>query len=109
MPHKDPAANKAYHQNYELKYRDRRRDKTLQKRYGINSQQYDEMFNQQLGCCAICGRHQSVLKQRLHIDHCHRSGKVRKLLCQQCNQCLGFVGDNPEILSNMIKYLSEHQ
>lgn len=42
-------------------------------------------LEEQKGCCAICGKHQSKLKSKLHVDHCHVTGKVRQLLCKTCN------------------------
>ena len=52
--------------------------------------------------CAICGR---VMKDKLFLDHCHKSGKLRGLLCCTCNSGLGMFKDNPELLDNAIRYL----
>jgi hypothetical protein len=52
---------------------------------GMSVEQFDEMYIKQKGCCAICGKHQSLFKRRLDIDHCHKTGKVRGLLCATCN------------------------
>lgn len=62
-----------------------RSETTLMRRYGITHEQKDKMFEDQKGCCAICGRHDSEFTKGLHIDHSHRSGKTRALLCYQCN------------------------
>ena len=53
----------------------------LLKKYGLTLRQYDDMFEEQHGCCVICGRHQSEFKQKLAVDHNHTTGKVRALLC----------------------------
>jgi len=53
--------------------------------YGLTVGEYDIMFEKQQGCCAICGIHQSELKKRLFVDHDHKTGKVRGLLCINCN------------------------
>ncbi len=45
-----------------------------------------EFFEKQKGCCAICGKHQSQFKMRLALDHNHRTGKLRGLLCYRCNK-----------------------
>ncbi len=69
---------------------------------------YNEMFSQQKGCCAICKKHQSELKKSLHVDHCHATGKVRELLCQECNHLLGNSQDDMKILLAAIAYLGRH-
>ena len=83
------------------------RSKHYRINYGITLTAYNDMFAQQEGCCAICKEHQSNLKKRLSVDHCHTSGKIRKLLCQNCNTLLGMAKDNTEILKNAISYLNE--
>ncbi len=59
------------------------------KQYGITLDDYNRMFIEQKGCCAICGRHQSEFKRRLHVDHDHKINRVRGLLCVDCNFLLG--------------------
>lgn len=54
---------------------------------------YKRLFKEQEGCCAICGRHQSEFKHALAIDHNHKTGKIRKLLCVRCNTKLGHLED----------------
>jgi len=73
--------------------------------YGITLEEYNQMFAEQDGCCKICKRHQSEFKGRLNIDHCHSTGRVRSLLCNQCNQALGLVRENKEVVKNMLEYL----
>jgi hypothetical protein len=70
-------------------------------RYGITVEDYDKMFEEQGGVCYIC--QQSA--DRLHVDHCHRSGDIRRLLCHHCNNGLGCFKDNPELLQQAINYL----
>ena len=81
------------------------RDWKLMNAYGLTPQDWDDMYISQGGSCAICGTHQSNLKKRLHVDHCHDTGKVRGLLCMSCNNGIGSMKDNIEILANAIKYL----
>ena len=83
------------------------RNTNLLKKFGITLDDYNLMFTQQKGCCAICEKHQTEFDKRLAVDHCHKSGKVRGLLCQQCNQALGMFYDNVENLKNAISYLEE--
>lgn len=85
--------------------RKNRKDKQLQKRYGISIEQYNELFDKQQGCCAICGFHQSQLTVSLAVDHNHLTKKVRGLLCYNCNSGLGRFKDNIANLSNAIEYL----
>ena len=62
------------------------------KRYGIDREQYREMFEAQEGCCAMCGDEAST-DEGLHVDRDHETGEVRGLLCNRCNTALGLVGD----------------
>ena len=66
---------------------------------------FDKMYAEQKGCCAICGKHQTELKKRLNVDHDHASNKVRSLLCHNCNVGLGMFLDDSKLLSKASKYL----
>ena len=70
--------------------------------YGITPDDYNQLFQQQNGCCAICGKHQSKLKRRLDVDHDHKSGKVRGLLCNPCNKIIEKHINNPSWFKNPI-------
>ncbi|QGH79740.1 endonuclease VII [Gordonia phage Anon] len=73
--------------------------------YGITSEQYWEIYRHQGGVCAICNRARG-LKKKLSVDHCHKTGMVRGLLCQKCNRdVLGHLRDDPTLLQNAIDYL----
>ena len=85
--------------------RDYKRNDHLKRRYGITLDQWNEMFEDQKGCCAICKRHQSEINKRLAVDHNHDTGEVRKLLCTNCNTALGLFYDNQDILLNAVEYL----
>jgi hypothetical protein len=74
-------------------------------RYGITLAQYHELLNKQGGGCAICGRLPNKNKRRLPIDHCHKTGKVRGILCVFCNIMLGHFEDNVHIFRRVIRYL----
>jgi hypothetical protein len=77
------------------------------KKYGITIERRDEMFQQQNGRCAICDIHEKDLKIMLSIDHSHESGKVRGLLCGNCNRGLGYLKDSPIRLAKAIQYLEK--
>ena len=72
----------------------------LKQRYGLELKDYEAMFRGQGGACAICGH-----IKKLHIDHCHNTGKVRGLLCQGCNHGLGNFNDDSERMATAISYL----
>lgn len=80
----------------------------LKRNYGIGISQYNEMFQSQNGCCAICHRHETEFTKRLHVDHDHESGKVRELLCHFCNTALGGFNENIDRLNSAVKYLIKH-
>ena len=64
---------------------------TILKRGCITLSEYNRMFIAQKGCCALCDRHQSAVTNRLAIDHDHKTGVVRGLLCTSCNLLLGWL------------------
>ena len=94
-----------YKYNYEEKYPRPALELKLKRDYGISLIEYDKMFEQQGGVCAICGKSQPQQFHRLAVDHDHKTNKVRGLLCQSCNGMLGLAKDNIVTLSNAIKYL----
>ena len=77
----------------------------LKRVYGIDKDIYNKMFVEQDGCCAICRRHQLEFPKRHAVDHCHTTGKVRGLLCEDCNTSLGKFNDDIQTLERAIKYL----
>ena len=77
----------------------------LQKKYGITLDDYDRMLKKQHGGCAICGR--KAKNRRLDVDHSHRTGKVRGILCHRCNRGLSWYNDSPALLRSAAKYLSK--
>ena len=84
------------------------RDYSLNYRYGLTLEQYNDMFESQSGCCAICEIHQSELNKTLSVDHNHSTGEVRGLLCTACNQSLGKVKEDVNILNSMIEYIEKY-
>jgi hypothetical protein len=77
----------------------------LKLRYNITPEDYKELFDIQEGKCAICGTHQNDLKQNLCVDHNHKTGAIRGLLCGKCNRGIGNLNDNIITLENAINYL----
>ena len=81
---------------------------TLRKKYGITPEQYYVMFEAQNGNCAICGINQSQFVKKLYVDHSHKTGKVRGILCVNCNMLIGHAMEDPEILNKAIAYLKSY-
>lgn len=79
------------------------KEQTLIRKYGITRAEWHEMASQQCGRCLICGR----IPQRLVVDHCHKTGRVRGLLCGKCNRGIGLLNDSVEILASATTYLQE--
>lgn len=79
--------------------------------YGINRETYDQMGDAQGWLCAICGQPPSGEGNggRLVVDHCHRTGKVRSLLCSLCNKGIGALRDDPDIVERAAMYLRSYK
>ena len=74
--------------------------------YGLSASDYERMLVDQQGKCAICKTDKpGGSAKRFNIDHCHKSGAVRGLLCNSCNTALGKMSDNPEVLISAVIYL----
>jgi len=71
-------------------------------RHGMTKEEFNKMLESQEFKCLICSIEVDV---GAHIDHCHKSGKVRGILCGKCNKGLGQFGDDIELMKNAIKYL----
>lgn len=103
--------------NYELKYGDRlkpaRRNNRMKHIYGITSEEYDIMHDQQGGVCKICGEKGFKMnkghRNGLVLDHCHSTGKLRGFLCPNCNRGLGLFKDDVVRMKEAIRYLEEYK
>lgn len=79
----------------------------LKNKYGITFQEFGWMLVEQNGGCKVCDK--TLLGKNTHVDHCHDTGKVRGLLCTNCNWGIGQLGDSLERLRAAVKYLEETQ
>lgn len=79
--------------------------RNIKRYYGITPNDYNRMYEDQKGCCKVCGTQSGNTK--FHIDHCHTTGKVRGLLCGPCNRALGLLNDNPLTILNLYHYISQ--
>lgn len=83
---------------------DARRRWRLKARYGLTEDDYERMFAEQRGCCAICG----TSHPQLVIDHDHATGAVRGLLCSLCNTGIGHLRDDRGRVEQAAEYLKRH-
>lgn len=102
--------NPDYHKEWVAKQgKDYARDVSLRNNYGISQQDYNSMAASQGNRCKICGKEPTWKANggRLVVDHCHRSGKIRNLLCPSCNRGIGQFFDNPTFLRAAADYIEE--
>jgi len=89
-------------------------EKRLKRVFGITLAEYNELFEAQGGVCALCKKSESTKRmkkgegrERLAVDHCHDTGRVRGLLCFKCNTAIGALGDTEEAAQNVVDYLKK--
>lgn len=79
------------------------------KRFDLTPEDYERMYNEQQGKCKICNKFYELKAETsnkiLHVDHCHSTGKVRGLLCTDCNQGIGHLKDSITLLESAIEYI----
>jgi hypothetical protein len=99
---------------WQKRYREKNRralsDSERKRRFGITPEKYAELFKSQNGTCAICKNSETATRlgkvKALSVDHCHKSGAIRGLLCSDCNTGIGKLKDDVKILQSAIHYLS---
>ena len=89
----------------------RSKRKNIKQKYNITLEDYDKIFEKQSGKCKICGTKKIGYKNRgrFCVDHDHETGKIRGLLCVNCNLLLGHAKDDIKILALAIQYLTDAQ
>lgn len=126
MPYKD--SNKEYHKKYSKKWYiknrvrkyalhrvwcknnvEKVRDYLLKKDHGISLEVYNKILELQGGVCAICGKAEVRKNKNLVVDHNHKTGKIRGLLCFKCNVALGLFGDDFVTIYLAHEYLQRHE
>jgi hypothetical protein len=95
---------------------DRRRRQlayTLKRVYGVTIDWYEAALAEQQGRCAICGTEPDAsgvrAAARLHVDHDHVTGTARSLLCNRCNQGIGYFKDDPALFRAAAEYIERHR
>lgn len=90
---------KYYQDNPEKVFKNRLR------KFNLTIDDYNTMLKNQNYCCAICGLHENAFKKRLAVDHCHKTGQNRGLLCMSCNTAIGLLKEDSRIFEKARKYL----
>lgn len=88
-------------------------DKRYKRHYGLSLEEYNSMSAKQNHACAICGEREQVVTRgdgaaKLSVDHCHKSGKIRGLLCMYCNTGIGKLRDDPALLRAAADYIERN-
>lgn len=83
----------------------RRSNTRLKQKFGINYDQYQIILQEQNGVCAICNEPEPVINRSLSVDHDHETGRIRGLLCSNCNPGIGKFKEKIELLKKAIAYL----
>ena len=94
------------------KYRDThkewKKEYQLKRKYGLSISDFNNMLLAQNMRCAICNEPFDLNNPHsIHVDHNHKTGKIRGILCSNCNWAIGYFKDNPEYIDNASKYLRE--
>lgn len=84
------------------------RDGQLKRHYGLTIEQYNGILSEQNGKCAICGTNECSSGKSFAVDHDHQTGKIRGLLCVNCNMGIGSMKDDVNIMKRAIAYLESH-
>lgn len=87
---------------YRSKYPEKKKNTALKTKFGITLDYYNELLNKQNGVCAICFK---TDKRSLAVDHCHKTGRIRGLLCGKCNKALGLLNDDLATIEKIKDYL----
>ena len=100
---------KLYQAEYRAANAETLRHKERERKFGITRNDYVKLFNGQNGVCAICHQPETATRKgvvrSLAVDHDHKTGKVRGLLCSDCNTGIGKLKDDPNILLSASEYL----
>ena len=97
-------------ERYSTRYNKHYRNKRLMDTYGISSQDYEVLLDQQSGTCAICSSTETGRKDTWFcVDHDHETGQVRGLLCNNCNRALGLFKDNEQLLKIASDYVKSNR
>lgn len=108
----DGIARKTWADNNPKRQMKSLRGRHLKHKYGITIEDYEKILVSQNGVCAICGctsEDAKRVKGSFAVDHCHITGEVRGLLCNQCNRAIGMLNDDPTLLARAVNYLRDSE
>ena len=109
---KTPEGRALYQKAYRAQNRERFRHDERFRKYGLSASEYEALFEAQSGRCAICKCEETATRLgnpiSLAVDHHHKTGRVRELLCTACNKMIGLANEKPEILVAAIRFLKKH-
>jgi len=110
IPYKQTAKYKAYCAEYRNRpeTKAKMRNREYMSEFGITLKQYNTLLRKQNFRCAICETPQEKTRIRFAVDHSHKVGNVRGLLCDRCNRGLGFFGDDPYKLLIAREYILQN-
>jgi len=92
---------------WKSKNKDKAKCADLTRKYNLSLEGYNYLYKSQGGKCLICGVSElKSSRQTLFVDHCHKTGEIRGLLCHHCNSGLGYFRDNPNLLKKAQWYLN---
>lgn len=100
-----------YKQNptpHNIRYKNHHFKHQIKKKYNLTLEEYNNILLKQNNLCVICLNKFTDIPRSKAVDHNHKTGKVRGILCSNCNILLGHCNDNVTILQNAIKYLEEN-
>lgn len=100
--------------DYQLRYREKNRETLVarerERKFGISHAEYAELHQKQGGVCAICKKPETATRngkvKSLAVDHCHTTGRIRGLLCADCNTGIGKLKEDENIFLAAIQYLA---
>ena len=101
--------SKAWKQNNKEAYQESQRNSKRKLRYGLSEKEFLTLYKSQAGCCAICYTPLAVSGKDTHIDHSHTTGKVRGLLCNNCNTGIGKFNENIAALRRAVFYIERYK
>lgn len=92
-------------------WQEMRRKHQIKYYHKLSKIEFDKMREDQDYSCAICGIHESLINRPrpLVVDHNHKTGRVRALLCGHCNSALGMLREDAETAASMIEYILQHE
>lgn len=80
--------------------------RSREEKYGLSPEAFQLMVLMQKNACGIC---EEVFSKTPHVDHCHKTGEVRGLLCGRCNKGMGLFRDSPDVLERAKQYLTREK